>query len=114
MNLNNLKMGTRLALGFGGVLALMLLIVATSYVRLVQTESDMEATLAMERQASMADEWMLKTQLNVDRRIAIAKAVGLPELDAYFTPLTDKTVAEIGALPKPLHASITEPKGKPL
>ena len=114
MNLNNLKMGTRLALGFGGVLALMLLIVATSYVRLVQTESDMEATLAMERQASMADEWMLKTQLNVDRRIAIAKAAGLPELDAYFTPLTEKTVAEIAELLKTLEAAITEPKGKTL
>jgi methyl-accepting chemotaxis protein len=112
MNLNNLKMGTRLALGFGGVLALMLVIVAIAVVRLVQTEGDMEATLAMERQAGTVDVWMHKTQLNIDRRIAIAKAAGMPEIEAYFMPLSDKTVAEIDELFKVLEKGIADEKGK--
>ena len=114
MNLNNFKMASRLTLGFGSVLALLLLIVAISYVCLVRTQSDMDATLAMERQASLADEWMLKTQLNVDRRIAVAKSAGQPDVEAHFNPLMDQTVAQIGELQKTLEAAISDTEGKAL
>jgi chemotaxis signal transduction protein len=86
MNLNNLKIGTRLALGFGLVLALLLAIVSISFVRLVQTRAEMDALMAMEKRANLADQWHNKTQLNITRTIAIAKAAGQPEIEAYFTP----------------------------
>jgi methyl-accepting chemotaxis protein len=112
MNLNNLKIGTRLALGFGSVLALLVLIVAISYVRLVQTQSDMDAALDLERHAGMADVWLQKSHVNMSRVIAIAKAAGMPDVETYFKPLIVETTAQIGELQKALEASITTDEGK--
>ncbi|HJV60766.1 MAG TPA: methyl-accepting chemotaxis protein [Albitalea sp.] len=114
MNLNNLKIGVRLSLGFGLVLALLALIVATSFARLVQTQSGMEEVVQYERRASLVDEWLDKTQMNANRTIAIAKSTGLPEVINYFSPLIVKTSAEISELQKQLEAGVVGDKGKAL
>jgi methyl-accepting chemotaxis protein len=114
MNLNNLKIGTRLMLGFGLVLALLVLIVSTSFVRLVQTQSGMEAATEYERRASLADAWLNKSLLNANRTIAVAKAAGLPDVDAHYAPLIKQTSAEIAEVQKQLEAAITSDKGKTL
>jgi len=114
MKLNNLKIRTRLLLGFGLLLALLLVIVATSFTRLVQTESDMRAATDYQRRANLADLWLQKSQLNANRIIAVAKAAGLPDVDAHFAPLIKATSAEITEIQKNLEASVTTDKGKAL
>src|SRR5882672_3457694 len=70
MNLNNLKIRTRLMWGFGLVLAMLLAIVAMSYARLVQSQSDIEATSEYEHRANLVERWVQKSQLNASRMIA--------------------------------------------
>ena len=114
MNLNNLKIGTRLGLGFGLVLTLMLLVVAISFVRLVQTQSGMNAASEYARRAALTEQWVAKSLLNANRTIAVAKAAGLPDVEAYYSPLIKKTTAEIGEIQKDLEAQVTDAKGREL
>ena len=114
MKLNNLKIGTRLTLGFGLVLALMLVIVAVSFLRLAQTQAGMEASTRFERRAGLADRWLQKSQLNVNRIIAIAKAAGQPDVEAHFAPLIKQTSAEISEVQKELEASVDTDRGRAL
>src|SRR5712691_8261805 len=114
MNMNNLKIGTRLMLGFGLVLALLVLIVSTSFVRMVQTQSGMEAATEYERRAGLADAWLNKSLLNANLTIAIAKAAGLPEVKAHYGPLIKETSAEIAEVQKQLEAAVSTDKGKAL
>jgi len=104
MNLNNLKIGKRLTLGFGLVLALLIVIVSASYVRMVQMQSGMEAAAESERRAGLAGRWVAATQLNISRTVAIAKAAGLPDVETYYAPLIKQTSAEISGFQKELEA----------
>ena len=114
MKLNNLKIRTRLMLGFGLVLALLLVMVGTSFVRLVQTQSDTEAVAAYTRRANLADDWLQKSQLNANRIVAVAKAAGLPDVEAYFGPLIKATSEENLAIQKSLEAVMLDDKGRSL
>ncbi|HEX6704753.1 MAG TPA: methyl-accepting chemotaxis protein [Albitalea sp.] len=112
MNLNNLKIGTRLLLGFGLVLALLLVSVGVSFVSLVRMQQDMSAATAYEEHANLADKWLQKTQLNVNRTIAIAKAAGQPDVEAYFAPLMKQTSAEITEIQKAFESSAADAQTK--
>ncbi|WP_280152173.1 methyl-accepting chemotaxis protein [Piscinibacter sp. XHJ-5] len=112
--MNNLKIGMRLGLGFGLVLALMLLIVAVSFSQLLRMRSDMDVTSTYQRQANLADKWLQKTQLNVNRTIAIAKAAGQPDVEAHFAPLMKQTSAEISDIQKQFEATAADAASKAL
>ncbi len=105
MSLNNLKIGTRLSLGFGAVLALLLMMVGVAYVVMQRTSSAMAAAEISQQRANMVDDWQRKTQLNLTRTLAIAKAVGQTDVEAYFGPLMKETSLEISQLQKQLEAS---------
>ena len=55
----------------------------------------------LERGAAIARNWVSKTQLNVARTVAIAKASGQPDIEKYFSPADqdhlgrDQHVAEV-------------------
>jgi methyl-accepting chemotaxis protein len=102
--LNNLKIGTRLALGFGLVLVLLLGIVVTVLVRMRSTEAGLAQANAYERRAMLAEQWVARTQLNAARTIAIAKAGGQDSIEAYYKPQIKATSAEISALQKELES----------
>ncbi|CAG1019001.1 partial Methyl-accepting chemotaxis protein McpB, partial [Burkholderiaceae bacterium] len=114
MNLNNLKIGTRLGLGFGLLLALMLLVVAISFARLMQTQQGMDAAAGYQRRAALAEQWVSKSLLNANRTIAVAKAAGLPDVEAYYAPLIKQTADEIAVIQKDLETQVTDAKGKTL
>ncbi|HEY0855757.1 MAG TPA: methyl-accepting chemotaxis protein, partial [Albitalea sp.] len=105
MTLNNLKTAKRLTLGFGLVLALLLVIVLASFMRLSQTQSGMEEASAFEHRAGLAARWVASTQLNISRTVAIAKAAGLPEVESYYGPLIKQTSSEISSLQAELEAA---------
>ena len=114
MNLNNLRIATRLSLGFGAVLALLLVIVTIAYSRFASTNAGLATLLSYQEQAELTQDWYGKTQLNVSRAVAIAKSSGQPEVQEYFDPLVKKTSAEITAIQQKLEPMITSPEVKEL
>ncbi len=114
MNLNNLKVGLRLTLGFGAVLALVTAIVAISYVRLMASERAQVTATEFERSYNLAASWTAKAELNVANAVAIAKSSGLPTIEAYFVPQMKETSAQINIIQQDLDASISSERGKAL
>ena len=112
MNLNNLKIGRRLALGFGALLALMGLLFGVALSQLFAAQKDGRAAQEYEHQAAIVAEWTSLTELNVTRTVAIAKSAGQPAVDAYFEPLMKSTSAKISELQKDLESLITSEAGK--
>ena len=112
--MKNLKIGKRLAMGFGLVLALLVMMVALSIVALNGAREDEAHLVEMQKRASMAEQWLANTTLNVNRVLALAKSGNNPEVDAYFKPLIAQTTERINALQKDLQASIESEKGKAL
>ncbi|MBL0727692.1 methyl-accepting chemotaxis protein [Piscinibacter sp. HJYY11] len=112
--LNNFKIGTRLGLGFGAVLALLLLSVGVAYLQMQRTEAAMKATSQEQQRADVVDEWHRKTQLNLTRTIAIAKAAGQTDVAAYFEPLMKETSQEISKIQKELDASLQDAESRAL
>ena len=114
MKLNNLRIATRLGLGFGAVLVLLLVIVAMAWSRLASTQTVLDAMLGYQQQAALAQEWYGKTQLNLSRAVAVAQSSGQPQVQEYFDPLVKQTSAEIGVIQKKLEALVTSDAGKTL
>jgi len=115
MTLNNLRIGPRLAIGFGAVLALLLVIVGIAYFQLTHTTTGSLSELTdADRRAGIARDWLGKTQLNVARAIAIAKSSGQPDIEQFFTPQMKRTSLEISELQKAMDASVRTEQGKAL
>ncbi|MEP7296163.1 MAG: methyl-accepting chemotaxis protein [Burkholderiales bacterium] len=108
MILNNLRIGPRLALGFGAVLALLLVIVSIAYLQFARTTTSLAELMVVEHRAAIARDWLGKTQLNVVRAIAIAKSAGQPDIEKHFAPQMKSTSVEIGELQKSLEATASE------
>jgi len=93
--LQNLKLGRRLALGFGLVLALLVTIVTLSGLRLSQTQSDMATIAEMRGRSTLANRWKQMTDLNGNRTLAIIKSGGNEQVVAFFAPKIKATSAQI-------------------
>ena len=111
MTLNNVRIGARLAIGFGAVLALLLLIVGIAYSQLNRTNGGLAELAELEQRAGIAREWVSKTQINVSRSVAIAKANGQPDIEKYFGPLIKATSAEISTLQKSMEDLVADDEG---
>ncbi|HEX5345092.1 MAG TPA: methyl-accepting chemotaxis protein [Duganella sp.] len=109
--MKNLKIGTRLAAGFGLVLALMILMTAIG-IRHMGTVADatrdmMQQPLAKER---MISDWYRLIHTSVRRTSAISKSSD-PSLGPYFAEETASSTAEVNGLQKkvePLLESVEE------
>ena len=114
MNLNNIRIGLRLGLGFGAVLTLMCIVVFLAYSRLQMTGSGVTDMFSRQQSATLALEWASKTQQNVTRTLAIAKASGMPEVEQFFGPQIKHTTAEINELQAKVVGLIDSAEGKAL
>ncbi|MBP6025937.1 MAG: HAMP domain-containing protein [Piscinibacter sp.] len=114
MNLNNLKIGQRLALGFGALLALMALMFGAAFMQLVSNADSGKAAEEYDHRATAVAQWTAHTELNITRTLAIAKATGMPQVEAHFGPLMKETSAKISEIQKELETTITSEKGKAL
>jgi methyl-accepting chemotaxis protein len=112
MNMNNLRIGPRLSLGFGFLLVLMLATVAIGLWELNSANQSSREMAARQTTAATSLDWVAKTRLNITRMVAIAKSGGQPEIDAYFMPAIKQTSAEITELQKAMQAQITSADGK--
>ena len=72
MNLNNLKIGQRLAIGFGALLALMAVMFAAAFMQLlISARNSLEAE-TFDHRASLVARWTALTELNITRTLANA------------------------------------------
>jgi methyl-accepting chemotaxis protein len=109
-----LKLGPRLALGFGSVLMLLSLGGALSYLRLGQLATDVDHLMGIQHRAAAADEWRALTLLNASRTIAVAKAGGNKEVSDYFAPTIKATSEAISKVQEELTRTIESAQGKVL
>ena len=114
MNLNNLKIGQRLAIGFGALLALMVIMFAAAFLQLLSSAANSKEAEEFDRRAALVLQWTSLTELNVTRTLAIAKAAGMPQVEAHFGPQMKDTSARISEIQKELDAIVMSDKGKAL
>ena len=112
MNLNNLKIGQRLALGFGALLALTALMFAAAFMQLISTPRAARRPSEHDRHAALVAQWTAHTELNITRTLAIAKATGLPQVEAHFGPLMKETSAKISEIQKELEVAVTSERAR--
>jgi methyl-accepting chemotaxis protein len=109
MQLNQLRLGARLALGFSVILVLVALICAMGWTKMSQTLIDMAQVHEAQEQARQTEVWQGLTALNVNRTLAIAKSGSHQDVKAHFAPLIKATSAQISELQKNLEAHATAP-----
>ena len=114
MNLNNLRIRTRLSIGFGAVLVLLSAVAIVAYVQFATARNGLARMVEAQHRVELSQEWLGKTQLNVTRVIALAKASGQPDLSNHFEPLIKQTTAEINALQKSIESMSTTDESKAL
>jgi methyl-accepting chemotaxis protein len=114
MNMQSLRIGTRLALGFGVVLVLLALAVGLSYQQMARVGPHIDQLIELQRQQDLAQDWRTQTQLNVTRTDAVARAGGSGPVAEFFSPVIKATSAKISALQEGLTKAVDSDKGKAL
>jgi len=114
MSLKDLKIGTRLGLGFAVMLLLMAFIAGTGVLRLTNvgnaTDEMVEGALVKER---LATEWLSLLRSNTVANFAMVKTTD-PEVAAYFAKLQAAGSARITPAQKKLEAMLSTPEEKAL
>lgn len=114
MSLKDLKIGTRLGLGFAAMLLLMALIAGTGVLRLTNvgnaTDEMVAQALVKER---LASEWLSNLRSNTVANFAMVKTTD-PEIAAYFSKIQTAGSARISPAQKKLELMLSTPEEKAL
>ncbi|MGJ7527676.1 methyl-accepting chemotaxis protein [Variovorax sp. GB1P17] len=114
MSLKNLKIGTRLGLGFAAILLLMAVIAGTGMLRLSNvgsaTDEMMKHALVKER---LANQWSNLLGPTIVRSFAMVKATD-PAVVTYFANARAESSAKINPVQKKLEEMLTSPEEKKL
>ena len=114
MNMQSLRIGTRLSLGFGLVLVLLALALFLSYRQIGSVGPRIDTLVELQRRQDLAQEWRTQTQLNVTRTDAVARAGGSGPVAEFFSPLIKATSAKINGLQEDLTKAVDSDRGKAL
>jgi methyl-accepting chemotaxis protein len=114
MRIDNLKTGTRQALGFGAVIALMALVVGFTVLRMQAVGRGTERMLELKHRAELAEEWRAMTHLNATRALAIAKSFGAADVASFFEGPMKETTARITEVQNALTHAVETEKDKTL
>jgi methyl-accepting chemotaxis protein len=112
MQMQSLRIGTRLALGFGLVLVLLALAVGLSYRQMAKVGPHIDRLMELQRQQDLAQDWRTQTQLNVTRTDAVARAGGTGPVEAFFAPVIKTASAKISELQEALTKDADSDEGK--
>ncbi|WP_304622803.1 methyl-accepting chemotaxis protein [Roseateles cellulosilyticus] len=114
MKMQSLRIGTRLALGFGLVLALLAAAVGLSYQQLANVGPHIDRLVELQRLQDLAQDWRTETQLNVTRTDAVARAGGSGPVAEFFSPIIKTASGKISELQKTTSAAADTTEGKAL
>ncbi|MFG6456481.1 methyl-accepting chemotaxis protein [Roseateles sp. BYS96W] len=114
MNMQSLRIGTRLAFGFGLVLLLLALAVGLSYRQMDAIGPRVDRLMQLQEQQDMAQDWRTQTQLNVTRTDAVARAGGTGPVAEFFAPAIKAGSAKITELQERLSKQADSDRGKAL
>jgi methyl-accepting chemotaxis protein len=114
MNLNQLRMGPRLGLGFALILVLMGVMMAIGHRELTRLGGELHHLVSLQERATLAHDWRSLTMMNMTRTMAIAKSNNHPDVLGYFTPLMKETSAAISEKQKRLVELVDSDSGKAL
>ncbi|MFG6467645.1 methyl-accepting chemotaxis protein [Roseateles sp. BYS87W] len=114
MNLLTLRIGARLAVGFGTVLLLLAVAVGLSYREVGAVGPHLDLLLELQKRQRLAEEWRTLTQLNVTRTEAVARAGGTGPVAEHFSPLVKTTSTKISELQETLVKVVDSERGKAL
>ena len=110
----HLKIGQRLHLGFACVLLLLSGITALAWNGLEASQNATERIVEMQKRATQTEAWLMSTQLNINRVLAVAKSRNDPTVNAHFQPLMAATTARITEIQQALEGEISSDFGKAL
>ncbi len=114
MKMQSLRIGTRLALGFGLVLLLLVVALGLSYRQIGGVRPHIDQLVELQRRQDMAQQWRTQTQLNVTRTDAVARAGGAGPVADFFSPLIKSTSTKITELQDNLTRAVDTDRGKSL
>ena len=114
MKLNQLKIGLRLGLAFGALIALMVMMTLVQAQRLKAHDTESKQLLSLQRRAQSAQEWVALVRLNASRALAMAISNGNPALTAHHAPGMKATSEKITELQKQLTEVTDSDQGKTL
>jgi len=114
MRIANMKIGTRLGLGFGLILLLVIAMGVTGIMRLENINQAARQLVdeSLEKQKT-AEAWLLGTSVNATRALALVKAGDAQTQDFFQKEMTAQT-KDIDAIQKGLEEKITTDKEKTL
>jgi methyl-accepting chemotaxis protein len=115
MKLEKMKIRSLLALGFGAVLSLMLVLVAVA-LSTTHTANEMTRALTRDgiRKSNLLQEWKAVIEVNAARTIAVAKATD-PGTEQFFLDAVNKSSERANELQKLVEeAMANDPEGKRL
>lgn len=113
MNLNQIRVGQRLGLGFGLMALLLAISLGVALQRLNSLEAAKLEVLELERRAGLAEAWMKNTDLNANRALAIATSGYSAAVVKHFDPMVKATSAEISEIQKSIEAAVNSERGWP-
>ena len=114
MKLISLRIGTRLAIGFGIVLLLLGVAVGLSYREVGAVGPHLDLLLELQRRQGVAEDWRTQTQLNVTRTEAVARAGGAGPVAEFFSPIIKTSSGKITELQESLAKMVDSEHGKAL
>jgi methyl-accepting chemotaxis protein len=112
MSLENLRMGTRLGLGFGAVLLLLVGMAGFGVLRTTRISAFNAQIAEKTERYVLAAKWSASTQLNLTRALALARSGGSASLAASLRPVMKATSDDISRVQKALEADIQDDAGK--
>ncbi|MCK6422248.1 MAG: methyl-accepting chemotaxis protein [Aquabacterium sp.] len=107
MSLDRLRLVHRLAIGFGLVLLLVVLMSSYGARGLGSAVNGAAATGELQQRAATSARWQALTELNVARTLSLAKAGATDEMTAFLSPQIRATSAQISGVQKALDAAAT-------
>ncbi|HLO96486.1 MAG TPA: methyl-accepting chemotaxis protein [Burkholderiaceae bacterium] len=112
--MKNLKIGQRMALGFGLVIAMLAVAMLTIHARLETAQEHTARVASAQQLARDARAWHALTHLNVTRAIVLVKAPDNQSLAATLTPKMKAASERINGYQKDLIERVQEGEGKAL
>jgi methyl-accepting chemotaxis protein len=86
MKLNQLKIGQRLGLAFGGIVLLMLLTALVTGTRLVDLRQSEARLKTLQEQSQLVNAWRSDIELNLQLSLALIKSGGVTDLQDFIDP----------------------------